>query len=146
MFYWLHCVDAVLCPIQWAQQSMTRIQPYAQSAWQVVTDKKTQRVLRAIGLAVLVMGTIVLVGMIQVGLTAWEEAAKVLRGQLDPIGDEYPEAPAITVCPSVDTAVEADVISPQTGVRTLRQVAKQRGVRNAARIRKPELLVLLQVT
>jgi hypothetical protein len=145
MFYWLNCVDAVLCQIEWAQHSITRIQPYAQSAWQVVTDKKTQRILRAIGLALFVLGTILLVGMVQVGRTAWQEAAKVFRGQLDPTGDECSEAPEIVVCPSINTAIAVDVVSPQTGVRTLRQMATRRGIRNAARMRKPELLALLQL-
>jgi hypothetical protein len=90
MFYWLHCVDAVLCPIEWTQRAITRIQPYAQSIWQVVTAENTQRVLRAIGLAGLVMVTIVLCGMFEVVRLAVREATisfqasnskfKMLRG------------------------------------------------------------------
>jgi Rho termination factor, N-terminal domain len=37
------------------------------------------------------------------------------------------------------------LISCQTGVRQLRRVATQRGVRNAGRMRKPELLAVLEL-
>jgi Rho termination factor, N-terminal domain len=124
MFYWLHCLDAVLCPIEWTQQAITRIQLYAQSIWQVVAAEKTQRVLRAIGMAVLVMGTIAF--RAQLGTTvAKSNAAETTEGRQ--LGEEA-------------------LLSRQTGVRQLRQVATQRGIRNAGRMRKPELLAVLKLS
>jgi Rho termination factor, N-terminal domain len=141
MFYWLHCLDAVLCPIEWTQRATTRIQPYAQSTWQVVTAEKTQRVLRAIGMAVLVMGTIVLCGMLEVGRLAVREATIAFRAQL---GMTVAKSNAAATTEGRQLGKEA-LISCQTGVRQLRRVATQRGVRNAGRMRKPELLAVLEL-
>jgi hypothetical protein len=142
MFYWLHCLDAVLCPIEWTQQAITRIQSYAQSTWQMVTAEKTQRVLRAIGLAGLVMGTIVLCGMLEVGRLAVQEATIAFRAQL---GTTVAKSVAAEATGGSEAEAEA-LIPRQTGVRQLRRVATQRGIRNAGRMRKPELLAVLQLT
>jgi hypothetical protein len=113
MFNLINSIDTALRPTDGLHRLSLLAYPHLKMAWQVMTAEKTQRILQAIGFALFVVGTIVLVGMVQVGRTAWQEAAKVFWGQLDPIGDEYPEAPMITVCPSVDTEVEADIISPR---------------------------------
>jgi uncharacterized protein YjeT (DUF2065 family) len=141
MFYWLHCLDAVLCPIEWTQRAVTRIQPYAQSIWRVVAAEKTQRGLRAIGMAVLVMGTIVLYGMLELGRLAVREATIAFQAQIETTVAECVESEMIGESKTIDP----EGISHQTGVRMLRRVATQRGIRNAGRMRKPELLILLQI-
>jgi hypothetical protein len=141
MFYWLHCLDAVLCQIEWTQQTIICIQPYAQSTWQVVTAEKTQRVLRAICMAVLVMVTIVLCGMLEVGRLAVQEATIEFRAQLGKT-----VAKSVAEATTGGSEAEAEALIPrQTGVRQLRRVATQRGIRNAGRMRKPELLAVLEL-
>jgi hypothetical protein len=87
------------------------------------------------------LGTIVLLWMFEVGQLAVREATSTFRAQLattvanweatETNGGSEPEAVAL--------------ISRQSGVRLLRQVATQRGIRNAGQMRKPELLAVLEL-
>jgi hypothetical protein len=106
-----------------------------------VTAEKTQRVLRAIGMAVLVMVTIVLCGMLEVGRLAVQEATIAFQAQIETTVTECVESEMIGESKTIDP----EGISHQTGVRMLRRVATQRRIRNAGRMRKPELLILLQI-
>jgi hypothetical protein len=98
-----------------------------------------RRFLRAIGMAVLVMATIVLCGMLEVGKLAVREATIAFRAQL---GMTVAKSNAADEGKQLG---EEALISRQTGVRLLRQVATQRGIRNAGRMRKPELLAVLEL-
>jgi hypothetical protein len=142
MFDLINSTDTILETISGVHRFSRLAHPHLKVVWQVVMAEKTQRVLRAIGLTVLVMGTIVLCGILEVGRLAVWEATITFRAQLattvaksdaaEPNGGSEPEAVAL--------------ISRQSGVRLLRQVATQRGIRNAGRMRKPELLAVLQLT
>ncbi|NJN24045.1 MAG: hypothetical protein HC810_06145, partial [Acaryochloridaceae cyanobacterium RL_2_7] len=82
MFYLINVIDTVFSPIATLQQLSQRIQPYVQSTWQVMTHKKTQRTLRAFGLAIFIMATIVCLGMLKTLRIAWHEAATTMQSQL----------------------------------------------------------------
>ncbi|MBF2077638.1 MAG: Rho termination factor N-terminal domain-containing protein [Synechococcales cyanobacterium T60_A2020_003] len=138
MFNLLNIIDAGLGAIAMTQMVYRRIQPKAQQAWKLLTAEKTQRLLRAIGLAVLVVITIVLLGMVQVMKLAWQEAQKTIRVRLAPEEETGTAASGQEQMPMV--AQGATLISAQMGVRALRQLATQQGIRNAARMRKSELL------
>jgi hypothetical protein len=141
MFYWINQIKTALQPIEGLHHFSPLAHPHLKTVWQFVTAEKTQRVLRASSLALLVLVAIVLRGMFEVGRLALREATITFQAEL-----------ATTVAKSDATATtggsepEAEaLISPKTGVRLLRQVATQRGIRNAGRMRKPELLALLQL-
>jgi Rho termination factor, N-terminal domain len=88
-----------------------------------------------------VLGTIVLVGMFEVGKLAVNEATIAFQSQIEIHVADGVEPEAV----AVSEAIAPAEISRQSGVRRLRQVATQRGIRNAGRMRKPELLALLQL-
>lgn len=139
MFDLINPIDTALRPIEGLRRFSLLAHTHLKTVWQVVTAEKTQQVLRAIGLAILVLVVIVLCGVFEVGRLALREATLTLRAEL-----------ATTVAQSDATETnggsepEAEtLISPQTGVRLLRQVATQRGIRNAGRMRKLELLASL---
>ncbi|MBE9030474.1 Rho termination factor N-terminal domain-containing protein [filamentous cyanobacterium LEGE 11480] len=146
MFSLINTIDTILTPIEGIDQASQIIRPYLQAAWQVMTAEKTQRILRAVRMASLVLGTIILVGLIQVGRLAWQEATIAFREQLDPIGVKCPEPQEVDWRETVADLVEPDVITSQMGVRELRKLATQQGIRNAGRMRKQNLLMVLNLT
>ncbi|NJN63309.1 MAG: hypothetical protein HC795_18930 [Coleofasciculaceae cyanobacterium RL_1_1] len=147
MFDLINPIDTLLTPIDGLSRLNRLVAPDLKAAWQVMTAEKTQRILRAITLAFLVLATIVLVGMVQVARIAWQEAAIAFRAQLDPTGDQCPEAQTVEmIAPKAEAiAGETEVVSSQTSVRTLRKVATQRGIRSAGRMRKLDLLAALNL-
>jgi hypothetical protein len=141
MFDLINTIDTALRPIEELHRLGRLALPYLKAVWQVVTAEKTQRILRAIGLAVLMLGTIVLCGMYEVGRLAVREAGITFRARLaSPV-----ERDAAETIEGRELKAET-LISRQTGVRLLRQVATQRGIRNAGRMRKPELLAVLKLS
>jgi Rho termination factor, N-terminal domain len=141
MFNWVNPINTALRPIDGLYHIRQFAAPSLKAVWQALTTERTQRILRALSLAVLVLGTIVLCGMFELGRLAVREAGITFRAQL-----------ATTIAESVAEATtgggeaEAEALIPrQTGVRQLRRVATQRGIRNAGRMRKPELLAVLQL-
>jgi hypothetical protein len=141
MFNLINPIDTALRPIEELHSFNLLVLPHLKAVWQVVTAEKTQRILRSIGLAILVLGTIVLCGMFEVGRLAVREATIIFQAQVEATVVESIEPEAI----GVSQLIKPDGISRKTGVRMLRQMATQRGVRNAGRMRKPELLVLLEL-
>jgi uncharacterized protein YjeT (DUF2065 family) len=139
MFNLINPIDTTLRPIE-ALHGLGRLAlPHLKAVWQVVTAEKTQRILRAIGLAVLVLGTIILCGLFEVGRLAVREATLTFQAQIETTVVECVEPEAI----GVSQPIKLEGISQKTGVRMLRHMATQGGVCNAGRMRKPELLVLL---
>ena len=141
MFDLINPIDTALRPIDELHHLSLLVLPYLKTVWQVMTAEKTRRFLRAIGLAVLVMATILLCGMLEVGRLAVREATIAFRAQL---GTTVAKSDAAETTEGRQPGKEA-LISRQTGVRQLRQVATQRGIRNAGRMRKPELLAVLEL-
>jgi uncharacterized protein YjeT (DUF2065 family) len=141
MFNLINPIDTTLRPIE-ALHGLGRLAlPHLKAVWQVVTAEKTQRILRAIGLAVLVLGTIILCGLFEVGRLAVREATITFQAQIETTVVECVEPEAI----GASQPIKPESISRKTGVRMLRQMATQRGIRNAGRMRKPELVVLLEL-
>jgi hypothetical protein len=141
MFNLINPIDTALRPIEALHRLSLLAYPHLKAVWQVVTAEKTQRILRAIGLAVLVLGTIVLCGMLEVGRLAVQEATIAFRAQLGTT-----VAKSVAEATTGGSEAEAEALIPrQTGVRQLRRVATQRGIRNAGRMRKPELLAVLEL-
>jgi hypothetical protein len=138
MFYW---INMVLRSIERLHHLSLLALPHLKAVWQVVTSEKTQRVLQAIGIAVLVLATIILCGMLEAGKLAVREAAIAFQTQIETNVAEGVELEVL----GVSEAIEAESISRQTGVRMLRRVATQRGIHNAGRMRKPELLAVLEL-
>jgi hypothetical protein len=141
MFNLINPIDTALQPIEALHSLGLLALPHLKAVWQVVTAEKTQRILRAIGLAVFVLGTIVLCGMFEVGRLAVREAMITFQATIETTVVECVEPEAI----GGSQPIKPEGISQKTGVRMLRQIATQRGVRNAGRMRKPELLVLLEL-
>jgi hypothetical protein len=141
MFNLINPIDTTLRPIEGLHRFSRLALPHLKVVWQVATAEKTRRVLRAIGLAILVMGTIVLCGMLEVGKLAVREATIAFQAQIETIVVECVEPEVI----GGSQPIKPESISRKTGVRMLRQMATQRGVRNTGRMRKPELLVLLEL-
>jgi hypothetical protein len=141
MFNLINPIDTALHPIEELYRLSRLALPHLKAVWRVVTAEKTQQILRAIGLAVLVLGTISLCGVFEVGRLAVREATVTFQAQIEATVVESVEPEAI----GVNQPIKPIAISRKTGVRTLRQMATQRGVRNAGRMRKPELLVLLEL-
>jgi hypothetical protein len=141
MFNLINQIDTMLRPIEALHSLGLWVLPHLKAVWHVVTAEKTQRILRAIGLAVFVLATIVLCGMFEVGRLAVREATLTFQAQIETTVVECVEPEAI----GVSQPIKPESISRKTGVRMLRQMATQRGVRNAGRMRKPELLVLLEL-
>jgi uncharacterized protein YjeT (DUF2065 family) len=142
MFNLINPIDTALRPIEELHRLTLLALPHLKAVWQVVTAEQTQRILRAIGLAVLVLGTIVLCGMFEIGRLAVREAGITFRAQL---ATTVAESDAAETIEGRELKAET-LISRQTGVRLLRQVATQRGIRNAGRMRKPELLAVLKLS
>ncbi len=141
MFYWINQIKTALRPIEELHRFSLLAHPHLKTVWQVVTAEKTQRVLRASSLAILVLGAILLCGMFEVGRLAIREATITFQAEL---ATTVAQSDATETNRGGEPEAEA-LISPQTGVRLLRQVAIQRGIRNAGRMRKPELLALLDL-
>jgi hypothetical protein len=141
MFYWINQIKTALRPIEGLHRFSLMAHTHLKTVWQVVTAEKTQRVLRASSLAILVLGAIFLRGMFEVGLLAMREATIAFRAEL---ATTVAQSDAEEANEGSEPEAEA-LISPKTGVRLLRQVATQRGIRNAGRMRKPELLALLEL-
>jgi hypothetical protein len=74
MFYWINQIKTALRPIEGLHRLSLLAHPYLKTVWQVVTAEKTQRVLRASSLAILMLGAILLCGMFEVGRLAIREA------------------------------------------------------------------------
>jgi hypothetical protein len=119
MFNWINPIETALRPIEGVHHLSLLALPQMKAVWQIVTAEKTQRILQAIALAVWVMGTIVLCGMFEVGRLAVREATIVFRAQL---GTTVTESAVAGINRGSEPEVEA-LISRQTGVRQLRQVA-----------------------
>jgi hypothetical protein len=141
MFYGINTTDVAL-PLS---ERLLRLNQWTVSclktAWQIMTAEKTQRCLKAFGLAAWVVGIIVLSGMFEVGRLAVKEATIAFQTQLNA---------DVLLCldQETDTVGVSDtiaIISPQSGVRLLRQIATQQGILNAGRMRKPELLAVLEL-
>lgn len=141
MFNLINPIDAALRPIEELHCLGRLALPHLKTVWQVVTAEKMQQILRAIGLAVLVLGTIIFSGMFEVVKLAVREATISFQAQIETTIVECVEPEAI----GVSQPIKPEGISQKPGVRMLRQIATQRGVRNAGRMRKPELLVLLEL-
>jgi Rho termination factor, N-terminal domain len=141
MFDLINPIDTALRPIEGLYCFGQLALPHLKAVWQVVTAEKTRRILRAIGMAVLVMATIVLCGMLELGRLAVREATIAFRAQLE---TTVARSNAAETTEGRQLGEEA-LISRQTGVRQLRQVATERGIRNAGRMRKPELLAVLEL-
>ncbi len=141
MFNLINPIDTALRPIEALHGLGLLALPHLKAVWQVVTAEQTQQVLRAIGLAVLVMGTIILSGMFEVVKLAVREATIAFQAQIETTVVECVEPEAL----GVSQPIKPEGISQKTGVRMLRQMATQRGVRNAGRMRKPTLLLLLKL-
>jgi hypothetical protein len=141
MFDLINPIDTALHPIDELHHLSLLVLPYLKTVWKFVTAEKTRRFLQAIGMAVLVMVTIVLCGMLEVGRLAVREAKIAFRAQL---GMTVAKSNAAATTEGRQLGKEA-LISYQTGVRQLRRVATQRGIRNAGRTRKPELLAVLEL-
>jgi hypothetical protein len=145
MFYLLNTIDAVLQPIDGLHRVSLMAVPYLKVAWQLLTAEKTRRIVRAVGVAIWVLGTICLAGMVEVVRVAVREATIAVHTQLNSEVVGSCQLEAIGVAESVLPVMAPETISPQIGVRQLRKLATQRGIRNAARLRKPELLALLEL-
>jgi hypothetical protein len=145
MLYLLNTIDAVLQPIDGLHRVSLMAVPYLKAAWQLLTAEKTRRIVRAVGVAIWVLGTICLAGMVEVVRVAVREATIAVHTQLNPEVVVSCQLESIGVTESVLPVMAPETISPQIGVRQLRKLATQRGIRNAARMRKPELLALLAV-
>jgi hypothetical protein len=143
MFYLLNTIDAVLQPIDGLHRVSLMALPYLKATWQLLTAEKTRRIVRAVGVAIWVLGTIVLAGMVEVVRVAVREATIAVHAQLNPDVVVSCQSEAIEVAESVLPVMAPAAISLQIGVRQLRKLATQRGIRNAARMRKPELLAML---
>jgi Rho termination factor, N-terminal domain len=141
MFDLINPIDTALRPIEELHYLGRLALPHLKTVQQIVMAEKTQRILRAIGLAVLVMVAIILCGMLELGRLAVREATITFQTQL---GTTVAKSDAAEMTEGRQLGEEA-LISRQTGVRQLRQVATQRGIRNAGRMRKPELLVVLEL-
>jgi hypothetical protein len=141
MFNLINSIDTMLRPIEGRHRLGLLALPHLKAVWQVVTAEKTQRILRAIGLAIWVLGTIVVCGLFEVGRLAVREATITFQAQIETTVVECVGPEAI----GASQPIKPEGISRKTGVRMLRQMATQGGVRNAGRMRKPELLVLLEL-
>jgi hypothetical protein len=141
MFNSINPIDTALRPIKELHRLALLALPHLKAVWRVMKAEKMQRILQAIGLAVLVLGTIILCGMFEVGRLAVREAAITFQAQIETTVVEYVEPEAI----GVSQSIKPKGISRKTGVRMLRQMATQRGIRHAGRMCKPELLVLLEL-
>jgi hypothetical protein len=141
MFNSINPINTALRPIEGLHYLGQLALTHLKTVQQIVTAEKTQRILRAISLAVLVLGTIVLCGMFEVGRLALREATTAFQAQIETTVVECVEPEAI----GGSQPIKPEGILQKTGVRMLRQMATQLGVRNAGRMRKPELLVLLEL-
>jgi hypothetical protein len=141
MFNWVNPINTTLRPIDGLYRIRQFAAPSLKAVWQALTTERTQRILRALSRAVLVLATIVLCGMLEVGRLAVREATITFRAQL---GTTVAKSNAAETTDGRQLGEEA-LISRQTGVRQLRQVATKRGIRNAGRMRKPELLAVLEL-
>jgi hypothetical protein len=141
MFDLINPIDTALRPIEGLHHLSLLARPHLKTVWQVVTAEKTQRVLRASSLAILMSGAILLCGMFEVGRLAIREATITFQTELAMTIAKSDAAETIE-----NSEPEAEpLISRKTGVRLLRQVATQRGIRNTGRMRKSELLALLEL-
>ncbi len=141
MFNLMNQIDTALRPIEGLHYLGRLALTQLKTVQQIVTAEKTQRILRAVSLAVLVLGTIVVCGMFEVGRLALREATTAFQAQIETTVVECVEQEAI----GGSQPIKPEGISQKTGVRMLRQMATKRGVRNVGRMRKPELLVLLEL-
>jgi hypothetical protein len=145
MLHLLSKIDDSLQSIAGLNQFKQLATSYLKASWQTMTAERTQRILRAVGVVLWVLGTIVLAGLWEVGKLAVREAVIAFQKQMTSGEAEYFEPQTIPNVETITPAVQAVEIAPSIGVRELRQITTQRGIRNAGRMRKPELLVLLDV-
>jgi hypothetical protein len=145
MFHLLNTIDRLLPSIAGLNQFKQLATSSLKAAWQTMTAERTQRIMRAVGVALWVLGTIVLTGLWEVGKLAVREAIVAFQKQVADEETEYLEPQTILDVETITPDVQPVEIAPSIGVRELRQIATQRGIRNAGRMRKPELLALLNV-
>jgi hypothetical protein len=145
MFHLLNTIDRLLPSIAGLNQFKQLATHSLKAAWQTMTAERTQRIMRAVGVALWVLGTIVLTGLWEVGKLAGREAIVAFQKQVASEETENLEPQTISDVETITPDVQPVEIAPSIGVRELRQIATQRGIRNAGRMRKPELLALLNV-
>jgi hypothetical protein len=145
MFHLLNTIDRLLQSIKGFNRFQKLDTSYLKSTWQTITAERTQQILRAVGVALWMLGTIILAGLWEVGKLAVREAVIAFQKQVASEETENLEPQAIPDVETITPAVQAVEIAPSIGVRELRQIATQRGIRNAGRMRKPELLASLNV-
>lgn len=117
MFHLLNTIDNLLQSIAGLNRFKQLATSYLKAFWQTITAERTQRILRSVGAALWVLGTIVLAGLWEVGKLAVKEAVIAFQKQMTSGEAEYFEPQTISDVEPITSTVQPVEIAPPIGVR-----------------------------